>query len=349
MLSTDKQFGRFLSYVSHEIRSPVSSMMTLCEVLEAGVYGDLNERQKEAAQELQDYGSSLLSLLSNAIDLAKASQGKLTLIPEIIELSSFLQEIDYLTHETLVKKQQVLNKNVDPNITQFIADRNNLKKVVFFMLEQSIINSAPNSTLELDISIQSQHVVFEIKSPSPSFSKIDEKIEGLGLPFAQQITQLLNGEFSYHNVDNVGIFNLSLPWQPTEQAAEKKSDETVLIEYENREKLILIAESEPMQARAVADFLLAQGYRVHSVFNGAEAVQHALNSSPHLIIMASDLPDLDGFAATQQIKSANDTQQIPVLLCSVETDKSYEEKAQQVGAVALLNKPFSLSTLQSFL
>lgn len=344
----DQQVGRFLSYISHDIRSPISSIMTLCEVLEVGTYGELNQRQQQALQELQSNGRNFLNLLNDVVDLAKATQGKLILNPEILSVNELLQEVNYLTHESFLKKRQTLVHNTESETLQLITDEKRVKQILLFMLEQSIVHSSPNTEVKLSISVHGQQLIFRLSNVSLNFDT-EKPIDGLNFIFVQQLAQLLGGECIYAEADNANYFSLSLPWQAREETRQKKSDEELLIHYENREKLILLAEQDMMQAQALMDFLLAQGYQVKTVFNGAEAVQQALNSLPQFIIMAIDLAELDGFSATQQIKATKSIQQIPILLCSAADNDEYDTRAKQVGAMAYLQKPFSLKQLQSFL
>ncbi len=348
MTLADKQLGRFLSYVSHEIRSPVSSMMTLCEVLEAGVYGEVNQRQQQALQELQSYGNHFLRLLGDVIELAKATQGKLAITPEIIELKDFLKEIEYLSQESLLKKQQRLQKNATAHIEHFIADSKRLKQIMLFMLEQTMLSAAANTELNFNIHLQQQQIIFSLHHQNPCLNVEEQQTAGLNLTFAQQLARLMGGQLVYKNNTATACFKLMLPFLLAKKTAEEHAAKPLTLTYTHREQLIVIASSDSLQAHALADFFLRQGYRVKLLFNGAEVVQQALHTLPALIIADIELPDLDGFAIARQILSNQETQAIPIVLCSVETDSHYETRAKQAGA-AYLAKPFSLSSLQSFL
>ncbi|GEM_PF-189118 len=352
---TSKQtFNRYLSYVSHEIRSPVSSIMTLCEVLDAGVYGTVSPRQQQAFGELREYGQNLLALLENLIALAKAKQGKLGLNLETVVLEELLQMLEYLTHESLIKKRQFLHKRMDSTVQSFTADSTYLKNILLLMLEQTIIQNAPGVELELRITQHNARLGFHLKPTTLQTSltaQPSEHFTQVYLPLAHTLAQLQGGALDYDA--DTGSFNLWLPFHPIAAQTSNTTHASAQIKAAdycaNREQLIVIAESDPVHNHALADFLLAQGYRVKSIFNGAEAVIHCLNLQPNLLIMDVHLPDLDGFSAAQQLQTNIETQQIAILLMSTQNTDLDSERAQRCGALELLHKPFSLSRLQSYL
>ncbi len=352
----DQQFGHFLSYVSHEVRSPISSMLTLCEGLKAEVYEKLTPRQSQSITELQDYGFTLLNLLAEVSDLAKAMEGKLPLNPESTMIEELVQALQHLTHESILKKHQILNIQIDSNIQNFIVDSQRLKQIIVVFLEYAFIHSPPQSHLQLNINLEGEKICFSVLDQAPVLSEQEAAQllspapqTSLGFPLAQQLAHWHHGEIIHEATEQGNCFKLSLPWQPAAEALKESPAQTLIEQYTNQDKLILLVEADPMQSHALSDFLASRGYRVKCIFNGAEAVQMSYSSLPHLIIMNAQLPGLDGYSASQQIKATDTTNSIPIVLYATQSAEEITLLIQQSGADHFLQVPFKFTELYSFL
>lgn len=116
---------------------------------------------------------------------------------------------------------------------------------------------------------------------------------------------------------------------------------------------ILIIEDNPINRKIMRDLLRFHHYETLEAVNGLEGVQMAQDMLPDLILMDIQLPELDGYSATKQIKSNEKTQQIPIVAVTSFAMKGEADKAKEAGCDAYITKPIDIhqviKTVREFL
>ena len=106
-------------------------------------------------------------------------------------------------------------------------------------------------------------------------------------------------------------------------------------------KLILVVEDQEDNRRIMRDLLTSAGYEVMEAVNGEEGVAAAEAHRPDLILMDIQLPGLDGYEATRQIKANPDLQHIPIIVVTSYALSGDDVKAYEAGCDDYVSKPFS--------
>ena len=106
-------------------------------------------------------------------------------------------------------------------------------------------------------------------------------------------------------------------------------------------KRILVVEDQEDLRAILRDFLSASGYTVIAAMDGAESVAKAASEHPDLVLMDIQLPVLDGYDATRQIKALPGLATIPIIAVSSFAMKGDEEKARASGCDDYVTKPYS--------
>ena len=106
-------------------------------------------------------------------------------------------------------------------------------------------------------------------------------------------------------------------------------------------KLILVVEDQEDNRRIMRDLLTSVGYEVIEAVTGEEGVAAAETHRPDLILMDIQLPGLDGYEATRQIKANPDLEHIPIIVVTSYALSGDDVKAFESGCNAYVSKPFS--------
>jgi two-component system cell cycle response regulator DivK len=106
-------------------------------------------------------------------------------------------------------------------------------------------------------------------------------------------------------------------------------------------KLILVVEDQEDNRRIMRDLLTSVGYEVIEAVTGEEGVAAAESHRPDLILMDIQLPGLDGYEATRQIKANTDLEHIPIIVVTSYALSGDDVKAFEAGCNAYVSKPFS--------
>ena len=116
---------------------------------------------------------------------------------------------------------------------------------------------------------------------------------------------------------------------------------------------VLVVEDNETNMRLIRYLLSSKGYEPHSATNAAEALELLKGFHPRLILMDMQLPGMDGYELTRQIKSAPETNDIVVIALTAFAMKGDEEKARAAGCDGYLTKPIDTrafaATLAGFL
>jgi DNA-binding response OmpR family regulator len=108
---------------------------------------------------------------------------------------------------------------------------------------------------------------------------------------------------------------------------------------------ILSIEDDRATIKLLTITLERKGYRVISATRGDEGFQVAKSEAPQLILLDLMLPGINGLALLKMLRSAPETQDIPIVIISAKNQKSVQNEALQAGADAYIIKPFQIRQL----
>ena len=111
---------------------------------------------------------------------------------------------------------------------------------------------------------------------------------------------------------------------------------------ENRGRRILVVEDNALNLELVRDILAAEGYEVLEAADGPTGVAVALAEHPELILMDLQLPGLDGFQATQQIRADPNLKDVPIVAVTAHAMKGDDERARAAGCDGFIAKPIQV-------
>ena len=102
----------------------------------------------------------------------------------------------------------------------------------------------------------------------------------------------------------------------------------------------MIVDDTPANLRLLAQLLTEHGYKVRAVLNGQRAIEAAQAQVPDLILLDVMMPELDGYAVCQRLKSLPATCEVPVIFISALDEADDKVKAFTAGGVDYVTKPF---------
>ncbi len=106
---------------------------------------------------------------------------------------------------------------------------------------------------------------------------------------------------------------------------------------------VLIVDDEPINLHLLSNMLVKQGYEVHSVTRGVEALEVAQSNPPDIVLLDIYMPEMDGYEVCQRLKADERTRDIPVIFISALEETHDKVKAFGVGGVDYITKPFKLA------
>jgi len=174
---------------------------------------------------------------------------------------------------------------------------------------------------------------------------------GIGLALASSLAELHGGSLTLESDDHYNRFHLKLPVgnvQHEEASITEQEQKEIRIEKgaDNQRKVatVLLVDDDVELLQFEANFLSAH-YHILTAENGVQALERLKESSVNLIVTDVMMPEMDGFAFTERVKSDIEYSHIPVILLTAKVLAQSKVQGYELGADAYLEKPFSVEVL----
>lgn len=373
--------SEFLANMSHEIRTPMNGVLGMLRLL---TKQGLNDKQQHYANLAKSSADSLLMLINDILDFSKIEAGKLEL--EVIEfdLIEVLQSLGDSVEFSLREKGLSLNLSLPENLqhklrgdpgrlrqilTNFTSNACKFTQQGHVGLKAELINNEDPQQVGLEFSVTDTGIGIpedKLDTLFDSFSQVDASTTreyggtGLGLSIAKQLVELMGGKIGVESRLGEGTrfwFRVHLPRgeereasldTPTTAAPEALNSEANGYHSEAR---ILIAEDNFVNQEVALNVLEELGYRADTAGDGEQALQALANTQvkPYdLVFMDCQMPVMDGYQATAQIRQGNYSvlnPQIPIVAMTANAMKGDKQACLDAGMNDYIAKPFDPSEL----
>lgn len=349
----DELKSRFLSNMSHEFRTPLSSIRALAKLLLDRSDGELSSEQEKQVEFILKGAISLSDLVNDLLDIAKIEAGKSEIKPVIFQVDEMFSALRGMLKPLLVSNQLDLNFVTPPTPIELYQDeakvsqilRNFISNALKFTETGSInVNASINednfvtfTVADTGLGIEEQYldVIFEEFSQVENHLQKGVKGTGLGLPLCKNLATLLQGKVSViSKVGEGSTFSVSLPSQIklTEEAV--ISQNPIVIQDDRLP--VLIIEDEEYEQLVYERYLGGTQFKGIPVKSLRQAEDLWSFVKPVAIILDILLKGEDSWRWLSDLKSDESRKHIPVIVASSVEDK---RKGLALGANAYFIKP----------
>lgn len=226
--TANRHKSQFLGNVNHELRTPVSAIISYAGLVLSETEGQISQLQKENLQDLLKNAERLLNMIDSLLDITKIEAGKLEVRIEAVELEDIIQSAASTIESTLTRNHLHLIRNIASDLPVLNTDRDKLRQIVLNLLDNAvkftergevkISASQQKGSLKLEVSdtgigIREEDLnqVFEEFHRGGSTAK-KYRGTGLGLAIVKRLVGLLGGNIEVSSEVNVGsTFTVTLP------------------------------------------------------------------------------------------------------------------------------------------
>jgi signal transduction histidine kinase len=366
---SDRIKSLFLLNISHNIRTPMNSILGFAELL--SLTDPEPERRRDYIKVIRKQSKNLIQLIDDVAEIAKFESGQMTMTRSSVNLNLLLGEIkrDVETMRSTERKEQVqiLLKLPDNDGLEIFTDAGRLHQVFI-----NLVNHSLKYTLEGFVELgyrmpEDSKISFYIKDTSRGVSKDDLKLIldksgqseknvhnrydeeiGLNLSIAKSIVKLLGGKLSVETNPDKGIeFLFTIPYEKIPALPLENDFEELSInrQFKWNDKVILIVEDEEVNGLFLEAVFQETGARTLYAKNGRQAVElcRSMQNKIDLILMDIKMPVMNGLKATQEIRKFNQT--VPII---AQTALAMEEDKHQcllAGCNDTITKPIEIDEL----
>jgi PAS domain S-box-containing protein len=358
----DRMKSDFVSVVSHEVRTPLTSIKGYLDLVLMGASGPLNKQQQSFLSIAKSNAERLHELVSDLLDISRIESGKVELDIQVVSLPQVAAQVASSLEPEFRARGLTLTLDVPASLPEIFGDRGRIGQILSNLVSNAykytreggatIRARAVGTTLQVDVIDTGVGIVQEDlgKLFTRFFRAEDAMVRqqpgtGLGLNITKSLVELHGGLIWVTSKPGVGStfsFTLPLPaglvhMAPTEAMP---VDEPAALGIPSG-PWIMVVDDEPDVAQLFRYQLQKAGYRVTVVTQGSRVVEVARQLQPELITLDL-LMDVDGLTVLQDLKSDPATARIPVVIVSV-IPEAHEGLA--LGAVDYLVKPLDEQTL----
>ena len=202
---------QFLANISHDLRTPLTAVITHAEILRDGMLGPLNERQLQSIRGIIAGGRQLLDQVGEILTYARGAADQLALTSSFFSIADVVAQVTRLNESLLAKKRLEFEVSVPPNLQQLYADREKVTHVLGNLLGNAIHFTPPGGRVWIKAFQQGDELVVEVGDTGigiahehhhfvfEEFAQVDASASrqhhgtGLGLTIARKLVELHRG------------------------------------------------------------------------------------------------------------------------------------------------------------
>ena len=369
--------SQFLATMSHEIRTPMNGILGMAQLLMAQ---NLTEAERtDYVRTILNSGQTLLTLLNDILDLSKVDAGKLELTRAAFDPAQLLTDTATLYGETAHRKGLTLEFAWHGEAGQrYWGDPVRLRQMLSNLVSNAIkftdrggirIEAAEAERSEgrarlrfsvadtgIGIPDDRRHLLFQPFTQLDGSSTRQYGGTGLGLSIVRRLADLMGGTVEVDSEAGHGsTFRFTIPAElvaagEDSRRTERRSHGQARRGPPTATQRILVVEDNEVNRRVIETLLAKRGYAVESAANGREAADLAARAygRPDLVLMDCQMPEMNGFEATERIRAWEKEQGQPHLPIVALTAGAFAEDRDHCFAAGMddfLAKPVDIEQL----
>lgn len=374
--SADKAKTEFLAFLSHEMRTPLQTILGRTELLSTG--GEATDASRRHGAAIETQGRLLLRLVTDLLDLGTLEAGKFQLRPHPFSLRHALTAVEDTIRAPAAAKQLALEIAVAPDVPDhLVGDETRLRQVLGNILGNAVKYTnagtvtlrvtrdalVPSSQLSTLSSQLVERLRFDVSDTGPGlppdkipqlftlFTRLDSgdtftrEGTGVGLALVRRLCELMGGTATAANRPEGGAeFTVRLAF-PVDARGEIAP--TIGTNEVSTGLHVLVAEDNAAARAFLVEALQALGHRVEEAADGPATLVTAAAQRFDAVLLDVNLPGMDGVTIARTLAAQPDRPRL--IGCSAEAFAHTREAALAAGMDAFLEKPVSLAALGSAL
>ncbi len=366
-----KSKQQFLSNMSHEIRTPMNAIIGFTKVV---LKTDLSAKQNEYITAIKTSGDALIVLINDILDLAKVDSGKMTFEQTPFKIALSISAMLHLFETKIQEKNLVLIKEYDYRIPEvLVGDPVRLHQIILNLMSNAVkFTTKGKITVRVHLLNENEEqATIEFAVSDTGIGIAENKIAtifenfqqatndtsrlfggtGLGLAIVKQLVESQGGTTQVISKLNEGsTFSFTLSFKKTPADAEilqgVEDSDSYQEEPEIKNIKVLVVEDIALNQLLMMTILEDFGFECDIAANGLLAIEKLEAKSYDIILMDLQMPEMNGFEATDYIRNTMNSK-IPIIALTADVTTVDLSKCTAVGMNDYISKPVDEQLLHS--
>jgi two-component system sensor histidine kinase/response regulator len=316
-----------ISKLSHDVRTPLNSIITLSQLLGDGTTGPLAPDQRRYVEVINRSGTTLLGLINDVLDISHIESGRMDLQMGAVDVRPLIRGVGAASEERARGKGLPVHLNPPRAPLLALADEDRLRQVLSALVEHAILETT-NGYVELSSESDDRNVIIRVSDTGPGSSpelrraafevfltQPTDRPPGPGMILAGKLTQLMGGTLVVDSAPGEGTtFLLSFPRAADGGAA--RASEPAVTRAPISPAHVLLIEDDELERQRVADLLQAAGYRVSVASSGQDGLNNLREGRFDAVVLDLVMPGMTGLDVLRAARADEHLSSIPFVVLS---------------------------------
>ncbi len=359
--SQDKAKNEFIAILAHELRNPLSPILSTLELLKLKKQDDESTTMLRG---MEGHVHTMRRLLDDLLDIARVSQKKFELRREPTLLRPLVTHAVEMTQGLIDQRNHTLTVEIPPNKIWLSVDPVRFEQVVNNLLNNAAKYTPAHGKIELACSVHDHTLTLTVRDNGIGIEpeRLNQIFEpfrqangissngglGLGLYLSRQLIEMHGGTIRADSagVGSGSIFTIELPILTSVPNPRQESPYVSSLQNMEAYKILVVDDNEAA-AQTLGKLLSHKGHDVTLAYTGTEALQSLKNFDAQVVVVDIGLPDIDGYEVARRIRQSPAQ---PLLIALTGFGQSEDKrKARDAGFDHHLTKPVGFSEVEDLL